>query len=388
MAEGGTKTNWVISFGPFRVIRARRLVERDGEAIRLGSRAFDVLVHLLERAGHVVSHRALLDAVWPGTYVEEGNLRFQMATLRKALGNGEANYIINVPGRGYCFTAPLSKQDEAKHSPPLPSNVIVQPGSRATPPANEDAANILPYPASRLFMEKVRGTESAVSPDKEGKCVAEICTKLDDLALAIELVASHVKVFGIDKLSDLLEEHWLPGWPDRRVVPPGHETIYAMLECSYRRLSEKEKGVFRFISVFSGQFDLEAASAVVDQDVETASILAELSLRSLLSLNRSNLGTRYRLFDTTRSYARDKLAEADEVREARRRHAIYFVQALQNLKDGRFDQSLSKILTSEIEDVLAAVLWDFTPEHDSMPCPRVLEEAKNFGRSMAKACIG
>ena len=383
MAEGGTKTNWVISFGPFRVIRARRLVERDGEAIRLGSRAFDVLVHLLERAGHVVSHRALLDAVWPGTYVEEGNLRFQMATLRKALGNGEANYIINVPGRGYCFTAPLSKQGDVKHSSPLLGDVIVQSASPAAPPAN-----ILPYPVSQPSMEKARRTLSAVSPDREGKCVADICAKLDDLALAIELVASHVKVFGIDKLSDLLEEHWLPGWPDRRVVPPGHETIYAMLECSYRRLSEKEKGVFRFISVFSGQFDLEAASAVVDQDVETASILAELSLRSLLSLNRSNLGTRYRLFDTTRSYARDKLAEADEVREARRRHAIYFVQALQNLKDGRFDQSLSKILTSEIEDVLAAVLWDFTPEHDSMPCPRVLEEAKNFGRSMAKACIG
>src|SRR6201993_5514310 len=101
MADGGTKTSW--AFGPFRVARARRLVEREGEVVRLGSRAFDVLIYLLEHAGQVVSHRALLDAVWPGTCVEEGNLRFQMAVLRKALGSGEATYIINVPGRGYCF---------------------------------------------------------------------------------------------------------------------------------------------------------------------------------------------------------------------------------------------------------------------------------------------
>jgi len=181
-------------------------VERNGEVVRLGGRAFDVLVCLLEHAGQVVSNRALLEAVWPGTHVEEGNLRFQMAALRKALGNGEANCIVNVPGRGYCFTAPLSKQDEVKYSPSLPSNVSVQPVSLATPPAN-----ILPHPASQLFIEKARGAV------REGEWIAEVCTKLDDLALAIELVASRVKVSGIDTLSDLLEEHWLASSPGRPV---------------------------------------------------------------------------------------------------------------------------------------------------------------------------
>jgi DNA-binding winged helix-turn-helix (wHTH) protein len=100
MTDGGTKTSWIISFGPFRVTRARRLVERNGEVVRLGSRAFDILIYLLEHAGQVVSHRALLEVVWLGTYVEEANLRFQVATLRKALGSEEASYIINVPGRG------------------------------------------------------------------------------------------------------------------------------------------------------------------------------------------------------------------------------------------------------------------------------------------------
>ena len=111
----GTTRKWVILFGPFRVTKARRLVERGGEPIHVGARAFDILVHLLERHGQVVSHRALLEAAWPGVIVEEVSLRFQMMALRKALGNGEArhDYIINVAGRGYCFTAPISRLDEA-----------------------------------------------------------------------------------------------------------------------------------------------------------------------------------------------------------------------------------------------------------------------------------
>ncbi|HEY2010824.1 MAG TPA: transcriptional regulator [Rhizomicrobium sp.] len=200
MLDSVTNTSWVISFGPFRVTCARRLVERNGETVRLGSRAFDVLVYLLEHAGQVVSRRALLEAGWPDSGVEESNLRFQVAALRKALGSGEASYIINVPGRGYCFTAPISKQDEVEYSTPLGSDEIIQPGCPATPPAKENlsAFNILPYPGSQPLTEKVRGTVNAVSPDREVKTVAEICAKLDKLALAVELMTSQLKMFGVD----------------------------------------------------------------------------------------------------------------------------------------------------------------------------------------------
>jgi predicted ATPase len=68
-------------------------------------------------------------------------------------------------------------------------------------------------------MEKARETMGAVSPDSEGEWVAEICTKLDDLASAIEVVASQVRALGIDKLSDLLDERWLASWSGRRMVP-------------------------------------------------------------------------------------------------------------------------------------------------------------------------
>jgi DNA-binding winged helix-turn-helix (wHTH) protein len=383
MTNGGTRNSW--AFGPFRVTRARRLVERNDEIVRLGGRAFDVLVYLLEHAGQVVTHRALLEAAWPGTYIEEGNLRFQMAVLRKALGDGEANYIINVPGRGYCFAASVSKQDEVRHSTPLPSDVIVQLGSSVTSPAKENPAvtNILPYPALQPFLEKIRNAVGAGSPDREGKHDAELYSKLDDLTLAIELVASQAKVFGIDKLSFLLEEYWLPTWPGQG-APPRHQTLNAMLDWSYRILSETEKDVFRYISVFFGQFNLEAANAVVDKNINAASVLAELASKSLLSLDQSKCGTRYRLFNATRDYARNRLAETNEVPEARRRHAIFFLQALQNLKDGQFERCLSKIQTSELDDVLAAIIWGFGPERYSISSRRVLEEAKNFGRPTAK----
>jgi DNA-binding winged helix-turn-helix (wHTH) protein len=120
VTNGDPRVNWPISFGPFSLTKARRLLERDGEPVPIGSRAFDILVHLLEHHGQVVSHRALLAAVWSHAIVEQGNLRFQVAALRKTLGNGEAsyNYIVNVPGRGYCFTAPISRPDEEKASPP------------------------------------------------------------------------------------------------------------------------------------------------------------------------------------------------------------------------------------------------------------------------------
>jgi DNA-binding winged helix-turn-helix (wHTH) protein len=114
----GSHENRVISFGPFRASKARRKLERNGEPVQIGGRAFDILTHLLEHSGQVVSHRALFEAAWPGAIVESGNLRFQMSALRKVLGNGETKYIINVPGRGYCFTAPIARHEEVEPRTP------------------------------------------------------------------------------------------------------------------------------------------------------------------------------------------------------------------------------------------------------------------------------
>ncbi|RXH24142.1 hypothetical protein XH99_29095 [Bradyrhizobium nanningense] len=98
-----------ISFGPFRLIAAERLLRRGDEPVQLGGRALDILITLIERAGDIVSREELISHVWPDVTVEEANLRVHIANLRKALGDGRdgARYIANVPGRGYCFVAPV-----------------------------------------------------------------------------------------------------------------------------------------------------------------------------------------------------------------------------------------------------------------------------------------
>ena len=96
-------------FGPYRLTPVERLLERDGCPVVVGSRALDLLIILVERAGEVVSRRELMDRVWPGLTVEDTNLRVHVAGLRKLLGEGVdgARFIANLPGRGYCFVAPV-----------------------------------------------------------------------------------------------------------------------------------------------------------------------------------------------------------------------------------------------------------------------------------------
>ena len=99
-----------VHFGPYRIHPRQRLVLEAGRPLRLGRRAVDILLILLEQAGKVVSKQELIARVWPKTVVEDGNLRVHMAALRKALGDGQAGqrYIVTVAQRGYSFVAPLS----------------------------------------------------------------------------------------------------------------------------------------------------------------------------------------------------------------------------------------------------------------------------------------
>src|ERR1700758_2212736 len=100
-----------LSFGPFSLFAVKRLLKKGDEPIPLGGRALDILIALAERAGEVVTRKELISTVWPDVTVEEANLRFQVAALRKALGDGRdgARYISNISGRGYCFVAPVTR---------------------------------------------------------------------------------------------------------------------------------------------------------------------------------------------------------------------------------------------------------------------------------------
>ena len=123
MSNRDFETGDAISFGPFRLFTAQRLVERAGAPLQLGSRALDILIVLVEHAGEVVSKKDLISRVWPDVTVDESGLRVHVAGLRKALGEGQAGarYVSNVPGRGYCFVAPIARPNvSAVASTPVP----------------------------------------------------------------------------------------------------------------------------------------------------------------------------------------------------------------------------------------------------------------------------
>jgi DNA-binding winged helix-turn-helix (wHTH) protein len=134
------------AFGPYRLLAAKRLLLDNDKPVRLGSRAFDILTALVERAGDVVSKEQLIVRAWPATYVEEANLKIQVSALRRALGDGQGDnrYIVTVVGRGYNFVAPIRKEEPSRA--PLPQTIAAA------------APNNLP-----LAMTRVIGREEAVA---------------------------------------------------------------------------------------------------------------------------------------------------------------------------------------------------------------------------------
>jgi len=98
-----------VSFGPFRLLRSQLLLLEGDEPVPLGSRALCILIALLERPSKLVTKQELMARVWPNLFVEPANLSVHISALRRALRDGRDGnrFIINIPGRGYCFVAPI-----------------------------------------------------------------------------------------------------------------------------------------------------------------------------------------------------------------------------------------------------------------------------------------
>jgi predicted ATPase/DNA-binding winged helix-turn-helix (wHTH) protein len=118
-AAGQTKDG--LWFGPFRLVASERLLTKEDVLVELGSRALDILIVLISTPNEIVSKKDLMSRVWPDVIVEEGSLRFHMASLRKALGDGKdgARYISTLPGRGYCFVAPVLRPSNPRDDAPV-----------------------------------------------------------------------------------------------------------------------------------------------------------------------------------------------------------------------------------------------------------------------------
>ena len=202
------------------------------------------------------------------------------------------------------------------------------------------------------------------------RIVATICRRLDGIPLAIELAASRAGPLGIRGVGELLDNRFSLLWRGRRTALPRHQTLNAMLDWSYNLLSQHEKAVLCRLSVFVGDFTLEAACAVaadaeIDQASSTRAIISLLA-KSLISKTESRGSTYYRLLETTRIFAQAKLADRGERNRVARRHATFFSDFLQHdqLVQSRFGEHDLSRYAAHIGNVRAALQWAFSDDGD------------------------
>jgi predicted ATPase/DNA-binding winged helix-turn-helix (wHTH) protein len=243
-----------------------------------------------------------------------------------------------------------------------------------TPPAAAGltAASALRFSAVELFVERVASSMDGFGlDDDDAPIAADICCQLDGIALAIELAAARVGVFGIRGVAERLGDCFRVLVGGRRTALPRHQTLVATLDWSHALLADEQRAVFRRLGAFAGGFTLESACRVAADDripgEDVPDILAELVEKSLVAVATDAPVVRYRLLDTTRAYACAKLSESAEFAEVQRRHAECF--------NDLFARSLTEWQTracgewlgcyrSEVDNVRLALDWAFSPAGD------------------------
>jgi predicted ATPase/DNA-binding winged helix-turn-helix (wHTH) protein len=518
----------VISFGPFRLSPAERLLEKAGAPVNLRGFALDILITLVSRPGKLVTKKELFDQFWAGTTVGEATLRVHVSALRRALSDGQegARYVTNIPGRGYCFVAPLLRTAASSGTTaldgiaglpphnlpartgriigrdgviqataeqllaqrlvtlvgaggigkttvaiavadlllasfrnavsfvdlapladpllvpsalasvlglivqsenPLPTlarflrnkralivldncdrmieaaaqlvdrifkqapNVHILVTSReplrvdgervhrlrplAVPPSSRGltAKDALNFSAVELFVERVAASSEGFElSDANAADIADICRRLDGIALAIELAAGHVDAFGVGGLAARLADRFRLLALARRTALPRHQTLRATLDWSSELLPESERVILRRLAVFAGSFTAEAATAVVAgtdfAPSHVVELVPNLVAKSLVTADVGGAVAHYRLLETTRAYALDQLTKSGELEPTARRHAEYHRDVFERAEADWETTPTSEWLAvylSQIDNMRSALDWAFSPSGDT-----------------------
>ena len=224
-------------------------------------------------------------------------------------------------------------------------------------PVERDLDRARHFGAVQLFAERARALERSFELDERNiDAVVDICARLDGLPLAIELAAARVPLLGVYGIHDRLGERFRVLTGGARVSLRRHQTLRAALDWSYQLLSDNEQKVFARLALFSDGFVVEGAqSLATDPDVDEWAVLDLLSALVDKSLVLVDSGTRprYRLLETTRAYAFERLAEAGGIDHWLRRHA----EATRALVERAVRQRDLDWLWAEMNNVRAAFAW-------------------------------
>lgn len=223
------------------------------------------------------------------------------------------------------------------------------------------------YEALRLFVERAGAIRSdfVVSADSLGALV-ELVAKLDGLPLAIELAAARTRVLSVQQIVERLDERFRLLSTNSRSASPRHRSLQAVMDWSYELLSGEERAVLMSLSVFAGGFTLEAARAVSGLEVdefEMIDLLAQLADRSLLNVNERGGVASYRMLETIRHYALERLEETREVRFVRSRLLEYCTNLAESTENDLLAENQPlwlERLEREHDNLRAALHWGST----------------------------
>ncbi len=176
-----------------------------------------------------------------------------------------------------------------------------------------------------LFVARARAVDPSFT---ETDAVTELCARLDELPLALELAAARTAIFSPEQLLERVS-HRLDLLKGERDADPRQQTLRATIEWSYDLLSEEEQGLFARLSVFAGGCGYESAEEIAGADPDTLQSLLD---KSLLRKRESELGPRYWMLETIREYAAERLEASGEAADLHRRHAEHFLALAQQLE--------------------------------------------------------
>lgn len=245
------------------------------------------------------------------------------------------------------------------------------PEMRHLPPAEEGLALLLPqYEAVRLFIERASEAMPTFGLTEENAPAAlRIVRRLDGIPLAIELAAARVRALSVEQVAARLDNRFRLLTRGSPTAQPRQQTLRAAIDWSYNLLSELEKTLLRRLSVFAGRWTLAAAEAVCsDEDAaaplpaeEILDLLTDLIEKSLVVTDGEVEGERgYRLLETIREYARERLDEAGETGRLCHRHVVWFLRQAQEAQEGLKGQAQSEWmarLDADSDNFRAAVEW-------------------------------
>ncbi|MFZ0364251.1 MAG: AAA family ATPase, partial [Candidatus Cybelea sp.] len=253
-----------------------------------------------------------------------------------------------------------------------------------------NASNGRTYAAIVLFADRAQAVDHRLAlTDANAPIVAEICRRLDGIPLAIELAAARVNALSLRALANRLDDRFciLTG----SVTPRRHQTMRATIDWSYDLLSPKEQRVLEVLSVFAGGCALVAAEAVcAGEEVaegDVLDILSSLVDKSLLIAGTEGTEPRYRLLESFREYAREKLAMRGELDDALHRHALVFLELAEQLQlafDSGPDEVWCTLVREELSNWRAALHWALTERGDVLLGQRLVGQLNVAWRTFAR----